>query len=314
MRWRRSRCNFFMTLEKRTVVEEIPPHIVNSINETLQSYPHIKEIIPQCHSRTILQFDQYKGEIPLYLKDEIAESNIYGVLQYSARSRRFSFQLSLLDSLLSKYPEYRDNLNFRSQLVDSFFSRLLEIEMYDFLKERGYSPDIEPLIMPENKNSTKADFKISVKGIDIFLELFTPRLPLKEALDFMRKSNTLELDGKPNAFFYEPTGDNNVINKLYEEYKHHFQKFEPQFHSPSLIILDKTYSIGLADIFEESNLKSIFEKFQFPNYFIGIYDRTNYHIDTISKVLREPKPCRFYINPKYVDSLSLIPALNKLFC
>ena len=114
------------------------------------------------------------------------------------------------------------------------------------LKKTGINPDIDPPIMPGNARSTKVDFKINVNGVDIFIELFTPRLPLNEELDF---------EVEPKVGFYGKIGQNNVLDKIYKEYEHHFQVFEPHFNSPTLIILDKTYSIGLSDIFGLSDLE-----------------------------------------------------------
>ncbi|MFZ1126663.1 hypothetical protein [Methanoregula sp.] len=163
--------------------------IVTAINNTLQGYPCLKSIIPPCESQTRLHFDQYKGKIPHCRKSEICESTIYEVLLGSRESRRFSYQLLRLEEWLSQYTEYR-NKAFGQQLVDSFFSRFLEIEVYNDLKERGYTPDIDPLIILGLTRSTKADFKINVNGVDIFIELFTPRLPLHEELEYELKPKT----------------------------------------------------------------------------------------------------------------------------
>ena len=293
-----------MNCKKGQSVREHSNKIVTAINETLQGYPHLKSIIPPCNPQTRFNFDQYRGKIPQARKSEICESTIYEVLLGSRGSKQFSYQLSRLDELLSRYPKYCSE-TFERQLIDSFFSRFLEIEVYNDLVENGYNPGIDPPIMPGNKESIKADFKINVNGVDIFIELFTPRLPLNEELDF---------EIKPKAGFYRKLGQNNVFDKIFKEYEHHFKVFEPQFHSPKLIILDKTYSIGLTDIFGSSDMSRIYRNYQFPDYFIGIFDRTHYHIDGILKVLKKPKPCRFYINPQCRDSTLSIPVLSKLFC
>ena len=294
-----------MNCKKEQLIREHSNQIVTTVTETLQGYPHLKSIIPPCNLQTTFNFDQYGGKIPLARKSEVCESTIYDVLLHSRGSKRFSYQLSRLDELLSRHRVEYCSETFGRKLVDSFFSRFLEIEVYNDLVENGYNPDIDPPIIPGNKESRKADFKINVNGVDIFIELFTPRLPLNEELGF---------GIKPRAGFYGKTEQNNVFDKIYKEYEYHFKVFEPQFNSPTLIVLDKTYSIGLEDIFGSSDLSGIYRKYQFSNYFIGIFDRTHYHIDTVLKVLKQSKPCRLYINPLYRDSTSLIPVLSKLFC
>ncbi|ABS54700.1 hypothetical protein Mboo_0177 [Methanoregula boonei 6A8] len=292
-----------MDSSKKHSLDEIQDPIVTVINEALKKYPHLEKIIPQCTPRSKLHFDQFKGEIPKSRKHEISESKIYEVLLGSGESKQFSCQLSFLESLLTKYPEYCTK-SFGQQLVGAFFSHYLEIEIYDNLRECGYDPLIDPDIIPNLKNSTKADFKINQSGHDIFIEVVSPRLPLDEELMF---------EEKPKMRFFEDSERNDTFNKIYKEYSHHFKPFEPRYNSPTLIILDKTYSMGLSEVLGSLDLSRIYSEYEFPDYFIGILDRTRYNRDLIYKVLKRPRPTRFYLNPEYVDYHTLIPELFRRF-
>ena len=218
-------------------------------------------------------------------------------------SRQYSLQLMRLEEMLSGHPEYCTN-SFGSQLVGSFFSRFSELESYCNLKKRGLIPEIDPLIMPGNKNSTKADFKIRVNCEEIFIKVVTPRAPLEDELDDQNSAK---------AGFGESTPDR-IYKSLFTEYKHHFKLFEPQFSSPTIIILDKTYANDLSDLFGVVNLgHGLYQKYQFPAYFVGVLDLTRYQIDLLLENSNQQKPSRFYINPRFKDKTSLIPALTQLF-
>ena len=276
---------------------------ITIINNILGSFPNLKDIIHLCNSNTILRFDQYAGNIPKSRKNEMCESTIYEVLLESRGIKRWAYQLKHLEELLTRYPEYCKT-EFGQQLVGSFFSHYLEIEIYDNLKVCGYNPIIDPPIMPSLHESTKADFKINQNGHDIFIEVFTPRPPLSEDLNF---------EEKPKTGFFGDNGRNNTFDKIYNEYSHHFKRFEPRYNSPTLIVLDKTYSMGLSETLGSLDLSEIYSKYEFPDYFIGILDRTRYNIDFIYKLLNKPKPIRFYLNPSYVDHHTLIPELFRCF-
>jgi len=205
--------------------------------------------------------------------------------------------------MLARYPKYCTK-SFGQQLVGSFFSHYLEIEVYDNLKVCGYDPLIDPPVMPNLKNSSKADFKINQNGYDIFIEVFTPRLPMDEELMF---------EEKPKTGYFGDSERDDTLNKIYNEYSHHFKPYEPRYNSPTLIVLDKTYSMGLSEALGSLDLSKIYSKYEFPDYFIGILDRTHYNIDFLYKMQNESKPIRFYLNPSYVDHYSLIPEFSRCF-
>jgi len=277
---------------------------ITIINDILDNFPHLKRIIRPCDSNTILRFDQYAGYIPISRKNDICESKIYEVLLGSQVIKRWSYQLTNLERLLARYPDDYCNPEFGEQLVGAFFSHYREIEVYDDLKMCEYNPTIDPPIMPNLHNSKKADFKINQNGHDIFIEVITPRLPLNDELLF---------EEKPKAGFIGSGEREDIFFKIFNEYNHHFKPYEPQYKSPTLIILDKTDSLGISDAFGSHDLSKIYAKYDFPDYFIGILDRTRYNTDILYKILNMPRPVRFSLNPSYVDHHTLLPGLSRNF-
>ena len=195
------------------------------INTVLRSLPHLSKIIPPCNSKTTLHIDQYNGTIPPERETEIAESTIYEILSGALYDRKIALQIQQLEDLISWHPRYCTP-EFGKHIIDSFHSRYSELEVYDALISHGVIiSETEPRIIPENKDSKKADFKIEIGGTDIYIEVFTPRLSFDDEM-------------APSIGFYDPDkgiGNNteefhSVEHKVIREYEHHF-KFVPNPNS-----------------------------------------------------------------------------------
>ena len=264
----------------------------NRINTFLRSLPQLSKIIPPCDNQTQLQFDQYNGEIPIGRKSEIEESTIYEILLGTQHYRHFYLQIQQLEDLLSNHPEYCTT-EFGKHIIASFFSGYSELEVYDALKSQRFSPIIEPPISPVDRNSKKADFKIEIEGTDIYIEVFTPRLPYDDEM-------------APSIGFYDPdkgVGNNTetfhpVEYKVIQEYEHHFKVYEPQFKTPTILAVDITLvHSDTPGLFGTMNMEDLFARYPFPDYIVGILVyRRRYRKDSIVRA------SQFYINPRFSGS------------
>jgi hypothetical protein len=273
------------------------------INTVLRSLPHLSKIIPPCNSQTTLHINQYhKGKIPPGREAEIAESTIYEVLIGTQLYREFTLQIQQLEDLVSRHPRYCTT-EFGKRIIDSFHSRYSELEVYDALISHSFSPDPEPPIMPGAKSSKKADFKIAFEGTDIYVEVFTPRLPLDVEIIF---------EDKPQTGCYDPgrgIGNNTERfhpdeYKIILEYEHHFKVYEPQFDTPTIFVVDTTLvHSNTPGLFGAANWEDLFSRYPFPEYIIGILVyRRIYHKDNIVR------NSQLYINPRFSGS-GVIPAI-----
>jgi hypothetical protein len=272
------------------------------INTVLRSLPHIRKIIPPCISKTTLHLDQYTAEIPLGREAEIAESTIYEVLIGTQLYRDFALQIQQLEDLVSRHPTYCTP-EYGKRIKDSFHSRYSELEVYDAIISHGVIiSETEPRIIPEDKHSKKADFKIEIDGTVIYIEVYTPRPPLDDEIIF---------GDKPQTGCYDPEkgiGNNTeafhpVEFKIIREYEHHFKVYEPTFKSPLLFVADITLvHSDTRGLFGTMNIEDLFARYPFPDYIVGILVyRRIYRKDSILRI------SQFYINPRFSGS-EIIPA------
>jgi hypothetical protein len=180
--------------------------------------------------------------------------------------------------------------------------------VYDALisHEVGIS-EIEPHIIPGDKHSKKADFKIEIDGTDIYIEVYTPRLSL---------DNEAMFEELPHVGFYDPSkGIGNNIEafhpveyKVIKEYEHHFKVYEPGFNSPTIFVVDITLvHSDTPGLFGTMNMKDLFTRYPFPEYIVGILVyRRMYRKNRIEK------SSQFYINPRFSGSGVISTALSHL--
>jgi len=275
------------------------------INSRLRSLPYLSSIIPLCDSQTRLHFDQYGGNISAGRGLDVEESTIYEVLLGAQAIPQFETQLVRVEELLSRYPEYRTQ-DFGRNLIGSFFSRYSELEVFDALKLSGYEPTIDPLIAPGIRDSKKADFKISINGADIFIELITPRLPQSEEEMFQ---------DEPVAGFYDPAVGivdhheefHTVEWKIIHEYEHHFKIYEPEFGIPTIFIGDLTYAYSAMGSFGTMDFESLFTKYPFPDYVVGILVYR-----TIFQRGRSTRISTLYVNPQFSGAYEIPEGLSRI--
>ncbi len=277
----------------------VDKEIQDQINTVLHSLPHISKIIPPCDSKTTLHIDQYKGKIPTGKKAEIAESTIYEVLIGTQLYRQFALQIQRLEDLVSQHPRYCDP-SFGERIKDSFFSRYSELEVYDALISHGVIiSETEPRIIPGDKDSKKADFKIVVEGTGIYIEVFTPRLPYNDEM-------------APSIGCYDPEKGignstetfHSVEFKIIEEYKHHFKVYEPTFRTPTIFVVDITLvHSDTPGLYGTMHMEDLFARYPFPEYIVGILVyRRIYRKDSIVRA------SQLYVNPRF-SGLSMIPTI-----
>jgi hypothetical protein len=280
--------------------------IQTHINTFLRSLPHLSNIIPPYDNKTRLQFDQYKGKIPLGREAEIKESTIYEILLGAQHDRQFTLQIQRLEDLSSQYPKYCTP-EFGKHIIASFFSAYSELELYDALISHEFTPIPDPSILPGDKSSKKADFKIEIEGTDIYIEIFTPRLPRIDEIMF---------EDPPKAGLYDPgkgIGNHSetfhpVEYKIIREYEHHFKDYEPRFKIPLIFVLDITLGhCETPGLFGTMNIEDLFERYSFPDYFIGILVyRRIYYKDRIART------SQFYINPRFSGSKAIPTILSHI--
>jgi len=277
----------------------------NIINSRLHGLPYLSSIIPLCDCQTRLHFDQYGGNISIGREVEVEESTVYEILLGTQVYPQFETQIVRLEELLLRYPEYRTQ-DFGRNLIGSFFSRYSELEVFDALKRSGYEASIDPLIAPGIRDSKKADFKISINEADIYIELITPRLTQPEEELFQEE---------PVAGFYDPTVG--IVNhheefhpvewKIIQEYTHHFKIYEPEFATPTIFIADLTYAYSIAGIFGTMDFGSLFARYSFPDYVVGILVyRTIYHRSRSTKI------STLYVNPRFSGASEIPEGLSHI--
>ena len=130
----------------------------NIINARLRSLPHLSRIIHPCDSQTRLHFDQYGGNILSGRELEIEESTIYEVLL----GAQVFTDLKLKSNDLKNCCQDIRKFVYRNLVVNWSISRYSESEVFDALTLAGYTPIIDPRIIPERDDSKKADFKIPI--------------------------------------------------------------------------------------------------------------------------------------------------------
>lgn len=272
------------------------------INTVLRSLPHISKVIPPCDSKTTLHIDQYKGKIPAGKEAEISESTIYEVLIGTQLYRQSALQIQRLEDLVSQHPRYCD-LSFGERIKDSFHSRYSELEVYDSLVSHGVIiSETEPRIIPGDKDSKKADFKIEIEGTDIYIEVYTPRLPLVVETMFEDKPQTgcfdLEKGIGINTETFHPDE-----YKIIQEYEHHFEVYGSQFNTPTIFVVDITLvHSDTPGLYGTMHMEDLFARYPFPDYIVGILVyRRIYRKDSIVRA------SQFYINPRFSDS-AVVPA------
>ena len=293
---------FYLHQTRRPRKMTVDKETQDQINTVLHSLPHLSTIIPSCDSKTTLHIDQYKGKIPSEREAEIAESTIYEALIGTQRCRSFALQIQRLENLVSQHPGYCDSA-FGERIRDSFFSRYSELEVYDALVSHTFTPEPDPLIKPGDKHSKKADFKIAIDGMDIYIEVFTPRLPLDVEIMFQDEPQTGCYDlGKGignNAETFHPDE-----YKVIREYEHHFQVYEHQFKTPTIFVVDTTLvHSDTPGLFGTANWEDIFTRYPFPDYIVGILVyRRIYRKDSIVRA------SQLYVNPRF-SGLGTIPTI-----
>lgn len=284
----------------------VDPNIQNIINARLRGLPHLSSIIPPCDSQTRLHFDQYGGDISSGRELEVEESTIYEVLLGAQEIPQFETQVLRLEEMLSRHPEFCTP-EFGRILMGSFFSRYSELEVFDALIMSGYVPTVDPPILPGNCASKKADFKISINGTDIFIELISPRLPQREEEMFQ---------SEPVTGFFNPLVGivdhheefHSVEWKIIQEYEHHFKVYEPTFSSPTIFIADLTLihsdTLGL---FGTMDFQSLFTRYHFSDYVVGILVyRTIYHRGGFTRI------STFYVNPEFSGMRAIPEDLSRI--
>ncbi len=273
------------------------------INTHLRRLPYLSTIIRPCNSQTPLHLPQYiNRRITPGMEEAIEASTIYGILLGVEINRQFDRQITQLENMLSIYPEYCTP-QFGNRLIGSFFSSYSELEVFDALVSSGYVPVRDPPIVP-CLHPKKADFKINLSGVDVYIELITPFLPL-DIEETIQSEPVGFYD--PNVGIGTNAGSYHPLEwKLIQEYEHHFRTCEPMFNTSTILIVDTTLvHCNTPGLFRTPNFQSLFSRYHFTEYIIGILEyRTVYHRDSTDRF------STFHENPCYSGIHAILPSLS----